>query len=145
MHEGLSLSRNSFVWLTNGPDMTIDVNCGRKTPTHTNTLFPWGKSTIQYLSLHGRFPLPWYTAIGQIRQNLLLVSCSPAVSKGILGRQQPKVACFSGKLVAPVNGPLAGMQVGKRLVPCLRWHLWSVDGSLTNQQTMHYLTKIYFI
>ena len=41
-----SLSRKSLVNLTNLPDMTIDVNRGRKTPTNTNTLFPRGKSTI---------------------------------------------------------------------------------------------------
>ena len=50
MHEGLSLVR-----LTNRPDMTNDVNRGRKTTTHTNTLFPWGKSTN--MSLHSHFPL----------------------------------------------------------------------------------------
>ena len=32
---------------------------------------------------------------------------SSAVSKGISGRQRPKVSYISGKLVAPVNGPLA--------------------------------------
>ena len=46
VHEGLSLSRKNLVRLTNRPDMTIDVNRGRKTTTHTNKPFPWGKSTI---------------------------------------------------------------------------------------------------
>ena len=46
MHEGLSLSRKGLVRLTNRPDMTIDVNRGRKITTHTNTLFPREKSTI---------------------------------------------------------------------------------------------------
>ena len=47
MHEGLSLSRKSLVRLTDRPDMTIDVYRGRKTKTHTDTLFPLGKSTIR--------------------------------------------------------------------------------------------------
>ena len=51
MHEGLSLSRKSLVRSTNRPDLTIDVNRGRKTPTHTNTLFPRGKSTIPVFAL----------------------------------------------------------------------------------------------
>ena len=46
VHQGLSLSRKKLVRLTNRPDMTIDVNRGRKTTTHATTLFPWGKSTI---------------------------------------------------------------------------------------------------
>ena len=41
--ESMSKSRTSLVRLTNRPDMTIDVNRGRKTTTHTNTLFSWGE------------------------------------------------------------------------------------------------------
>ena len=50
VHEGLSLSRKSLVRLTNRPGMTIDVNRGRKIITHTNTLFPRGKSTIPFFA-----------------------------------------------------------------------------------------------
>ena len=46
VHEGLNLSRKSFARLTNRPDMTTDVNRGRKITTHTNTVFPRGKSII---------------------------------------------------------------------------------------------------
>ena len=43
VHEGQSLSIKSLVRLTDRPNMTIDVYRGRKTTTHTNTLFPRGE------------------------------------------------------------------------------------------------------
>ena len=49
MDEGQSLSMKSLVRLTDRPDMTMDVYRGRKTTTHTNTLFP--RKVIYYTCL----------------------------------------------------------------------------------------------
>ena len=46
---GLSLPRNSVVWLTDCPDMTLDVYRGHKTTTRNNNNS--GESSLPFLVL----------------------------------------------------------------------------------------------
>ena len=88
MDGGQSLSMKSLVRVNDRSNITIDVYRGRKTTTHTNTLFPLGKSTIPV------FELPFSPVHGYRSDQAKPATGTmcPAVSKGISGCQRPKVS-----------------------------------------------------